>query len=434
MIWLYRFFYLPVFLITFPYYLWRMLKRGGYAQDFHHRLGLIPPLPPKKPNTTRIWIHAVSVGEINAINPLIQKLLAKQNVEIILTTNTSTAYTVAKNLYAKIVQRVDLFPLDFYFCTKIAWKRINPDLLIFMESELWPEKIYQAALHHVPVLLINARLSDRSFKRYSRIKYITQSLILNRLSLILAGTQLDFDRFIKIGANPQKIHCTGNIKFDVTPKKILTEEEKSDLIHEMGFISNNNDRPLILMGSSTWPGEEACLLKIFEKALNQNINCRLLLVPRHPERRNEIKHLLQSQNHSWHLRSENPKAPQKTFIYVGDTIGELAILTQVADLAFIGKSLPPNNGGQTPIEAASLGTPMVYGPMMTNFKQISQSLEKTGASIKCNDPLSLEETILELLKDPSKRHTMSAAAKKWHAANQGATDKTIAAIEKFIHA
>lgn len=409
-----------------------MLKRGGYAKDFHYRFGLIKPLPPKKSFATRIWIQAVSLGEINAIKPLIENLLAKKNIEIILTTTTSTSYTIAKNLYDNKITAVGIFPFDFWPFSQTTWNRINPDIAILMEAELWPEHIYQATIRNVPVLLINARLSDRSFKRYLKIKFIAKHLVLKRLSSLLAGTQLDLERFIAIGVDAKKTSCTGNIKFDVTPPKILSEKEKLDLKQELGFVSENSLFPLILMGSSTWSGEEALLLQIFEKALNQGIDCRLLIIPRHPERREEIKTLLRTQNRTWHLRSENPKAPPNTYIYIGDTTGELSILTQVADLAFIGKSLPPHNGGQTPIEPAALGIPMVYGPLMTNFRQISKSLEKAGASIVCQNPQEVEQQILELLKDPQKREAMGLAAKTWHDLNKGATYKTVATIETFI--
>lgn len=436
MIWIYRILYIPVFLISFPYYLWRMLRRGGYAKNFHYRFGLIKPLPEKKLGITRIWIQAVSVGEVNAIKPLIEKLLEKKNVEIIVTTTTSTSYAIAKEQYSDKITAVGIFPLDFWFFSQAAWKRINPDIAILMEAELWPEHIHQATIRNVPVLLINARLSDRSFKRYLKFKFIAKRLILKFLSSLVAGTEQDLDRFVAIGVKPENALCSGNIKFDVNPKKILFEKEKMDLKREMGFVHERSNLdspcPLILMGSSTWSGEEALLLEIFEKAMEQGIDCRLLVVPRHAERREEIKALLRTQNHTWHLRSVTPQAPEGTFIYVGDTTGELSILTQVADIVFIGKSLPPHNGGQTPIEPAALGIAMVYGPFMTNFRQVCKSLEKADASIMCRDAKEVEEQILALLKDQQKRDALGLAAKHWHALNQGATDKTIAIIEKFM--
>lgn len=410
-----------------------MLKRGGYGQDFHHRLGCIEKLPKKEAGITRIWIQAVSLGEIKAIGPLIQKLLDKKSFEIIITTTTSTSYKMAQELYRNRVAKVACFPLDFWLTSQMAWKRINPDIAILMEAELWPEHIHQAKIRKVPILLINARLSDKSYKRYLKLKFLAQTLLLNKLDLLLAGSQQDLERFAAVGANPQKLFCTGNIKFDVEPKILLSNLEKRELKKEMGFLSSDQDNPLILIGSSTWPGEEKVLIEVFQKLLNLRVHCRILLIPRHPERRDEIKELLQAQKLPWHFRSESKIAPEGTYIYVGDTIGELPILSQLADLVFIGKSLEPNDGGQTPIEAASIGLPLLYGPNMSNFKQICQSLELAHAAAPCSNAEELEQKIIELLTNFEKREKLAIAAKTWVSSNKGATDKTLAYTEQFIN-
>lgn len=410
-----------------------MLKRGGYGKDFHHRLGLIEKMPEKREGVNRIWIQAVSLGEINAIKPLIEKLIKKTNIEIVLTTTTSTSYKIACDLYKDKVMKVAAFPLDFWLTSRESWKRIFPDIVILMEAELWPEHINQAQKRKVPVLLINARLSDRSYKRYLKFKFLAKHLVLKHICCLLAGSQQDLDRFVAIGIDPEKAFCTGNIKFDVKPEVILSEFEKTELKKDMGFICNGK-KPLILMGSSTWPGEEELLIEIFEKVLNSGIDCRLLIVPRHAERREEIKNLLKVQKRAWHLRSESRKGPQGTYIYVGDTMGELLMLMQVADLAFIGKSLAPNNGGQTPIEAASLGIPMLYGPNMTNFREVCKSLQRANAAVLCANEQEVEKTILELLTNFEKRQALAIAVKEWHARNKGATEKTFHYIEQEIKA
>lgn len=432
MIWLYRILYIPFFLISFPYYLYRMLKRGGYGKDFHHRLGLIEKLPKKKQKITRIWIQAVSLGEVSALKPLIEKLLEKKSIEIIITTTTSTAYKRACELYQERVTKVGAFPFDFWLSSRSAWKKINPDLAILMEGELWPEHIHQASIRNVPVFLINARLSNRSYSRYLKLKFLAKNLVLKYISALLAGSKQDLERYLKLGMDSKKSICTGNIKFDVKPSIILSEQAKGALKHEMGFNSHKQEQPLILMGSSTWPGEEIMLLKVFEKILSKGLDCRLLIVPRHPERREEIKELLKNQPRSWHIRSNGKNAPQGTFVYIGDTTGELTILSQVADLVFIGKSIEPNYGGQTPIEAAAIGLPIIYGPNMTNFKQICESLERAEGSVKCIDVSEIEEQIITLLWNKEKRQKLSKNAHEWYNQNQGATDKTVKYIEDFI--
>jgi len=410
-----------------------MLKRGGYGKDFHHRIGLIEKLPQKKKGITRIWIQAVSLGEVNALKPLINKWVEKERFEIIITTTTSTAYKRACELYSGKVAKVAAFPFDFWLCSRRAWKRIDPDMVILMEGELWPEHIHQARIRKVPVFLINARLSNRSYKRYLKFKFFAKHLVLKHIVGLLAGSQQDLERFIAIGVDPNIACCTGNIKFDVKPEFVLSDLEKTKLKKEMGFLDEKGEIPLILMGSSTWPGEEMLLIEIFERALSLGLNCKLLIVPRHAERREEIQDILRAQKRPWHLRSLSKEAPLGTFIYIGDTVGELAMLAQVADLAFIGKSLDPNQGGQTPIEAAAIGLPLLYGPNMTNFKQICESLERaTNGEVGCKDAGQVKEKVIELLRSAEKRRALGMNLKKWYNQNQGATDKTLAYIEKFL--
>ena len=212
----------------------------------------------------------------------------------------------------------------------------------------------------------------------------------------------------------------------------LNDSEKNTLLGEMGFLSENEEKPLIILGSSTWPGEEAALFTIFDKVLSLGINARLLIIPRHAERRPEIESLLSKEKHTYHFRSDGEKTPEKNSIYVADTTGELKTLSQVADIAFIGKSLSPNLGGQTPIEAAALGLPITYGPNMSNFREICKSLEKAHASLKVSDLYGLELTILHLLQNPDERKRLSENARKWHEANQGATERTLNKIQKLL--
>ncbi|HTB63417.1 MAG TPA: glycosyltransferase N-terminal domain-containing protein, partial [Opitutales bacterium] len=349
MIWIYRILFLPALVILLPYYALRMWRRGGYRHDFHHRFGLIDRPPPKRPGIKRIWIQAVSVGEAQALGPLLTRFRARPNTEIVLTTTTSTAYKILREKFAAEVLKVGIFPLDFWPFSRNAWRRLEPDLAVLMEAELWPEHLNQARLRGIPVVLINGRMSDRSFHRYQSARGVASGL-LAQLRLILCATATDQERFLALGADPAHTQLTGSLKFDAAAKvQKLSDAEISILREELGFASaTQSQRPLILLGSSTWPGEEAMLLETQQAALAAGLDIRLLLVPRHAERREEIIALLKNQSLPWHARSTSPRAPQSVKIYLGDTTGELARLTQAADVAFIGKSLPPNNGGQTP--------------------------------------------------------------------------------------
>jgi 3-deoxy-D-manno-octulosonic-acid transferase len=435
MIWVYRLLFLPVLVFLLPYYVWRMWRRGGYRHDFHHRFGLIDRPAPKRPGAKRVWVQAVSVGEAQALGPLLARLQQRPGVEIIVTTTTSTAYQILRERVAAHVLKVGIFPLDFWPFSRNAWRRLEPDLAVLMEAELWPEHLVQARARGVPVALINGRISDRSFQRYRRAPQ-TARWLLGQLRLILCATPTDQERFLALGADPAVTRLTGSLKFDVPAGPLMSAADRQALRAELGFTpldgAPSAGAPLVLLGSSTWPGEEAMLLEVQKAALAAGLDVRLLLVPRHAERRREIIALLEIQTLPWHARSTAARAPGPVRIYLGDTTGELARLTQAADVAFVGKSLPPHDGGQTPIEAAALGVPLVYGPRMSNFKDVCQGLEEAGAARRVEDEAGARAALLELLRDATARARLSAAARAWHAANQGATDRTAAALEELL--
>ena len=428
MILLYRLLYLPALLVVLPYYGWRMWRRGGYAKDFQHRLGRFRRHSPPAPNKKRIWLQAVSVGEILAIGPLIQALQADNTVEIVLTTTTSTGYDEARKRYKEHVYSIGVFPLDFWLFSRLAWQRIQPDVIIMTESELWPEHLHRARNNGIPTFLINARISDRSFKRYQEVPRLAKRL-LQKLDYIFAASDLDQARLIELGANADTTASTGSIKFDVTIGAQLDQIAHTALCEELGFGHQaEQGPPFILLGSSTWPDEEATLLSIQASVIATGVDCRLLLVPRHAERRAEIIRLLKQQPLTWHQRSQNTKTPKNVSIQLADTTGELARLTQVADLAFVGKSLEPNTGGQTPIEAAGIGIPILMGPNMTNFKAVAKSLVLSGAALYATDENHLKTLVLDLAKDSKKRTVMSQAGSDWHTNNKGSSARIAESI------
>lgn len=429
MIWIYRLLFLPLFLVSCPYYFGRMIKRGGYAKDFTHRFGCVPVLPPRKQGVHRLWIQAVSVGETEAVAPLLRELKNRDNVEVILTTTTSTAYKIIREKYADLVAAYACFPMDFLPFSSKAWKRFDPTVAVLMEGELWPEHLAQARARGVPVFVVNARLSDKSFRRYRAVGRLAR-WILGQIRFICAGTQNDYDRFRALGVPAEKIAFTGNMKFDVASGEKFTEEDAASLKKELGFPANAP----VLLGSSTWPGEEAMLLETFAEARKSFPELRLLICPRHAERRAEIVELLEKTSWKWFLRSRTKPedVPADADICIADTTGELRKLTHLAQLAFVGKSLPPNNGGQTPIECAALGVPLVYGPAMTNFKDVCRSLEDCGAAVKVRDAAGAQAKLLSLLADAEARGKMSASAKSWHRGNQGATARIIKFFDEIF--
>jgi 3-deoxy-D-manno-octulosonic-acid transferase len=425
MLWLYRLLFLPVLLVLSPFYLRRMRRRGGYSENFCHRFGAFAPLPPKRPGVRRVWLQAVSVGEVLAVGPIIETLAREPGVEIFLTTTTSTGYALAREKHGAQVLGVGYFPLDFLAFSARAWRRIAPDVAVLTEGERWPEHIAQAARRGVPMVVVNARLSDRSFRRMQRVKS-TVSPLFGGLTRILAASEQDAGRFRALGFAPEKITVTGNLKLDVVIPP-LGEIEKAKLRRELGLAEGAR----VLLGSSTWPGEEAALLAAQAAAREAGVAVALLIVPRHAERRDEIEALLKRSGRTYHFRSRGAMVGEVE-VAVADTTGELRQLAQLADLVFCGKSLPPHSEGQTPVEAAALGKAILFGPGMANFRQIARELPACGGAQVVQNEAELAAVGTALLRDDVKRVAMATAARAWQQANQGAMKRTLEVLRAII--
>lgn len=425
MLWLYRLLYLPALVLGAPYYLWRMRRRGGYRGSFGQRIGRVIDLPPKTPGRSRVWLQAVSVGEMLAIGPLLEAWRREGNVEIYLTTTTSTGYRLAQERYAGLVAGIGYFPLDWWPFSRRAWRQVQPDLVILTEGERWPEHIHQACRRGVPVVCVNARLSDRSFHRMQRVRWAVAPLLAG-VTRVLACSAHDADRFREFGIPADRIAATGNIKLDVTIP-LLDDAGRARLRRELGLPPTG----LVLMGASTWAGEEDALLAAFRAARAEGVACSLLLVPRHAERRDEVEANVQATGLTYHLRSRGA-APGPVDVAVGDTTGELRLFLQLADLVFVGKSLPPHTEGQTPVESAALGRAIVFGPGMANFRAIARELQEQGGVVTVADAAALVPNVVALLRDPDRRTALGAAAQAWHRANVGAVERTLAEVRRLL--
>lgn len=424
MLWLYRVLFAPALILLAPHYLWRMRKRGGYRAKFGQRFGWQHALPEKTSGVRRIWLQAVSVGEVLAIAPLIERLVKGGGVEIYLTTTTSTGYQVANERYRSVVIGIGYFPIDWWPFSARAWRAIRPDLVILTEGERWPEHMHQAQRRGISVVCINARMSDRSFRRLRAMRRLSK-LVLGGITRLLPGSAHDAERFEQLGFPRAQMFTTGNLKLDVRIAP-LGGTERTTLRRELGLREG-----LVVLGSSTWPGEERALIEAMRRTRRRGIACSLLLVPRHAERRVEIEREIADAGFAFHFRSRGA-APQTVDIAVGDTTGELRNLTQLADLVFVGKSLPPNEGGQTPVEAAALEKPLLFGPRMSNFRPIAGDLVACGAASEVGDAEALAEAVPALLADPIRRATMADAARKWQQANAGAVERTLRVIREEL--
>jgi 3-deoxy-D-manno-octulosonic-acid transferase len=422
-LWLYRILFPLALLVALPTYLRRALRRGGLRAHFGQRFGGHPRIRRSSRGGPRIWLQAVSVGEMLAIAPLIEAL-HQDGADIYLTTTTSTGYRIGRDRYLTQVAGIGYFPVDWWPFSVRAWRAIKPDLVILTEGERWPEHLHQAKRRGVPVIAINARLSDRSFRRMKMFGSTARMLVGGVTRLLPSSTQ-DAARFLELGVPMNSIVTTGNLKFDVVIPR-LGENELATLRDELGLPVG-----LVLLGSSTWPGEEAAMIDALQATRERGLTCSLILVPRHAERRTELERLLVKSGQRFHFRSQGAAAGLVD-VAVGDTTGELRKITQLADLVFVGKSLPPHSEGQTPLEAAALGRAIMIGPGMSNFRVIASELIEQGAAVRVGTAAELATTAAGLLRDAGRREVLAKAALAWHAKNAGAVARTLAVVREEL--
>jgi 3-deoxy-D-manno-octulosonic-acid transferase len=293
--------------------------------------------------------------------------------------------------------------------------------MILTEGERWPEHLHQAESRRVPLIAVNARISDRSFDRANRIRAVGR-LLLAGVTRLLPASAEDAARFAELGMPRERIVTTGNIKLDVQIPR-LDDAARAALRREMGLPADG----FVLLGSSTWPGEEEAMLAALDHVRAAGLSASLILVPRHAERRSELERWLAGSGRRFHLRSRGA-APGEVDVAVGDTTGELRKITQLADVVFVGKSLPPHTEGQTPVEAAALERPIIFGPGMANFRVIAQDLLARGAARTVRTPELLAAEVERILANENDRRLLAAAAARWRNENAGAVERTLAVI------
>jgi len=403
-----------------------MIKRGGYGKKILYRLGLWPHLPPKNSKRTRIWIQAVSVGELSSIHSLLQSFLSNPNIEIVLSGTTSTGQRIAEQKYSQDVLACGPFPLDWFPFSSLTWSRIKPDLALCVDSELWPEHMNQAKRNGVPFSIINARLSNRSYNRLRRLG-IFQNLLIPENLHILASSEKQFDRWQNIGVDFKNILSTGNLKVDISPLNPPSLTQKNDRKKELGFPPS----ALVLVGISTWPGEEKLLLEALEQIRASKIDARLLLIPRHVERRNEILNTLSSFAFSFRQRTQPQQNKIECLVYFADTTGELIDLIECADIAFLGKTLPPRHEGQNPIEPISMGLPLIIGPACTNFSETCDDLLARGAVKQGHSNEQVKKILVSLIHNEDQKAKMNKAGLNWRNEQGSPTQKTVNQLKKF---
>lgn len=411
--------YTCLFYLSLPFLFmrlwWKGRKSPGYRLRWRERLGYVSPLPmTEKP----IWIHAVSLGEMIAAKPLIHALRAAYpDTTLLITTTTVTGSALAQQYVGDKLSHYYL-PYDLPGPLTRFLDRIHPQHLVLMETELWPNLLHYTAERGIPTLLANARLSPASLHAYLRILCLTRQMCAH-ISCIAAQTQADADRFMQLGAKSTQIQVMGNIKFDLSLPGDIIEKGRA-LRHSWGL----QNRP-VLIAASTHVGEEEVVLAAFHALLKNHPETLLILVPRHPERFEQVEKHCQTQGYRVLRRTQNQPCLPTTQIWLGDTFGELFLYYAMADIAFIGGSLVPT-GGHNPLEAAALGMVIITGPHTFNFIEIFSLLQAADAVMTVTSAAALCAAWETCIQDIAYREERGKAGQKIIAENRGAVAKHMA--------
>lgn len=371
------------------------------------------------------WLHAVSLGEALAAAPLVEEIRNRYpEIRFAFSTTTRTG----RAAFGKLRTPQDIlfyFPLDFTWVIRRLLKRLKPDIFATMETEIWPNLLLTLKRHNVPALLLNGRISEKSFRNYRLIRWALQRPLV-AIDLFCMQYQEDARRIQALGADPRKIHVVGNLKFDV---RIPKEEGVSDGVREKLGLKPEE---ILWIAGSTHPGEEKWILEIYADLLRTHRNLRLLIAPRHPERAREVVKLIDTFHWKALLFSENGERKKEGFsVFVLDTIGQLLKFYAAADFVFVGGSLVPR-GGQNPLEPAFFEKPILFGPHMENFRDIVRLFLEGHAAIQVTDEVSLAVAARSLLENKTLRRALGEKAKQIVLSHQGVVNRHLEEMKAFL--
>ena len=422
------------FLVTGAYFLWRLWRRGKLLPQFGQRFGFYAP-DVRARLRSDLWIHAVSVGEVMIALVLIRRLRElRPDLRVVVSTTTATGFSVAQKQLADERTRVIYNPLDFLWSVVSAFNAIRPRRLILIESEIWPNYLWCARRRHIPVYLVNARLSLRTEERYRRMRRFVGPL-LQEIALIFAQDSIDVTRLTQAGFGPETIFNLGSLKYDVAALDSNDEKDISAWWDRTGW----NGESIILLGGSTHPGEEDVLARIFLDLREKFPALRLVLAPRHAERGAAVRELCERKGLRVVLRSELAAASEPLAngsmpdAVVVNSTGELRALYRRVTLAFVGKSLR-GHGGQNFIEAARVGLPIVVGPNMQNFAVATREFLERAAIVQVSDEFELAAAMRTLLESEPARRELGDRARLTFEAKLDAARRTAAVIVQSLEA
>jgi 3-deoxy-D-manno-octulosonic-acid transferase len=420
---LYNILFVVCFILSSPYYFVRMRRRGDWQKGFAERFGKYDTkLKQAITNRDTLWMHAVSVGEVNVCTQLIRALEPRlPNLKIVVSTTTTTGMG---ELHRKLPNHIGkiYYPIDRRLYVTRALNAICPEAIVLVEAEIWPNFLWRAREKGMPVFLVNARLSDRSYRGYKRFGFLFRPLFAS-LAGVGAQTEADAAKLRDLGCRPEAIHIVGSLKFDAASL------EERRLLDVPALLRQAGVRPgaRLIVGGSTHPGEETILAGQFLRLRSRFPDLFLVLVPRHFERSREVGRELEAQGLKFAYRSELTARkrfePGEINCLVVNTTGELKYFYEQGTIIFVGKSLTAE-GGQNPIEPGALGKAMVFGPNMQNFAEVVRDLLEQNGAVQVRDAAELEQVLGELLAEESRREQLGRNALKVVRENLGAIDRT----------
>jgi 3-deoxy-D-manno-octulosonic-acid transferase len=417
------------FVVMSPYLVYQAVRYRKYVRSLPQRLGILP-LSFNLDGDESIWIHAVSVGEVLTARALLQTLRERYpRLRIFLSTTTVTGHQVARN-NLQYVDEVFYFPFDFAFIVRRTLRLVRPRLFIMMETELWPNLLRACHELGVKTLLVNGRISSRSYPRYQMARPFFRH-VLAHVDRFCMQSEESARRIIDMGADQSRVTVTGSLKFDSLERPGSTAGADRGRNRVLRYFRITAERPVVI-AASTLKGEEEPVFEAFQRLRATRPNALLIIAPRKPERFDDVERLARSTGLNVARRSElRVDAEPRHDIIVLDTIGELAQLFQVATVVFVGGSLV-DAGGHNILEPAVFGKPIIFGPHMQNFAEIARAFLDNGAGIEVRSGRELETVLLELMGDPVRRASLGAAARALVEANRGARARSLDAVGQLL--
>lgn len=416
------------FVVVSPYLLYQAVRYRKYITSLPQRLGVLP-LSFNADGDESIWIHAVSVGEVLTARALLPSLRERYpRLRIFLSTTTMTGQQIARN-NLQYVDEVFYFPFDLGLIVKRTLRLVKPRLFIMMETEIWPNLLHACKRAGVKTMLVNGRISSRSYPRYKLARPFFRR-VLTDVDRFCMQSEESARRIVDIGADPKRVSVTGSLKFDSLeiPGTAAADRGRNRVLR---YFRISPDRPVII-AASTLKGEEEPVLEAFQRIRATMTTALLVIAPRKPERFDDVERLARHAGWNVARRSELPvDAEPRQDVIVLDSIGELAQLYQIATAVFVGGSLV-DAGGHNILEPAVFGKPIVFGPHMQNFAEIAKAFLDNSAAIQVRTPRELEPVLRDLLSDPVRRASLGAAARALVEANRGARGKSLATIAQLL--